>query len=84
MIIFDILNDILESDESLKRSSFRERDRERDNEDRDRENDNAVVELSAIENASIAFEKMIILTTASNNLLYLSVSYDFECFNHLI
>ena len=84
MITFDIFNDILESDESLKRSSFRERDRNRDDENRDRENDNTVIELSAIENALVSFENMIILTTASNNLLYFSVSYDFECFNHLI
>jgi hypothetical protein len=82
--MFDILFDILESDESLdKRHRLRKDhdDKEDDSsrENRERDNDN-VSKLSDVDNALVSFANT---TSNQENLLRLSVTYDSRCSNHI-
>jgi hypothetical protein len=73
-------------EQSRNDESFREDEQSEQNKE-----NNQSIELSAaninftVENASYAFENMIIFTNldSNENLLRYSVTYDFEAFNHL-
>jgi hypothetical protein len=73
---------------------FRNNESFRENEQSEQNKNNQSIELSAanaaninfaVENASYAFENIIISTNldSNKNLLRYSVTYDFEAFNHL-
>jgi hypothetical protein len=83
---FDILFDILESDELLNkrhrlRSDHDDREDESSREDRERDNDN-VFELSDVDNVLVSFANTI-SNQNQKNLLRQSVTYDSRCSNHI-